>query len=100
MSYEKLKDFKKGMAAFKKCLTMENNHFGGCMHLASLLANLGEGERASKYFKHALKIDPEAINAHFGLGKSLQQFSENKDAPIPHYLEVLKRDAEHFKALT
>ena len=70
------------------------------MHLASLLANLGEGERASKYFKHALKIDPEAINAHFGLGKSLQQFSENKESPIPHYLEVIKRDANHFKALT
>lgn len=71
MSYEKLKDFKKGMACYKKCLTMENNHFGACMHLASLLANLGEGERASKYFRHAIKIDNEAINAHFGLGKSL-----------------------------
>ena len=70
------------------------------MHLASLLANLGEGERASKYFRHAIKIDEEAINAHFGLGKSLQQFAENKNAPIPHYLEVLKRDPEHFKALT
>ena len=71
MSFEKLKDFKKAMASFKKSLTMENNHFGACMHLASLLANLGEGERASKYFKHAIKIDGEAINAHFGLGKSI-----------------------------
>ena len=92
MSYEKLKDFKKAMASFKKCLTMENNHFGACMHLASLLANLGEGERASKYFKHAIKIDGEAINAHFGLGKSIQQFAEDKNAPIPHFLEVIKRD--------
>jgi len=43
MSYEKLKDFKKAMQCFKKCLTIDNNHFGACIHLANLLANLGEG---------------------------------------------------------
>ena len=73
------------MQNFKKCLTLDNNHFGACIHLANLLANLGEGQRAAKYFKHAIKIDAESINAHFGLGKALQQYSEDKDAPIPHF---------------
>jgi len=43
MCNEKMKDFKKGMQNFKKCLTVDNNHFGACIHLANLLANLGEG---------------------------------------------------------
>ena len=72
MAHEKLKDFKRSMQNFKKCLTLDQNHFGACIHLANLLANLGEGQRAAKYFKHAIKIDEDSINAHFGLGKALQ----------------------------
>ena len=78
--YEKSKDFKKAVLNYKKCLTLDPKHFGSCIHLANLLANVGEGQRAAKYFKHALKIlteDPKAapidgiINAYFGLGKTL-----------------------------
>ena len=43
MCYEKTKDFKKSMQSYKRCLTTETNHFGACIHLANLLANLGEG---------------------------------------------------------
>ena len=43
MCNEKMKDFKKSIQNFKKCLTIDNNHFGACIHLANLLANLGEG---------------------------------------------------------
>ena len=71
MCNEKMKEFKKSMQNFKKCLTIDNNHFGACIHLANLLANLGEGQRAAKYFIHAIKIDSESINAYFGLGKAL-----------------------------
>jgi aspartate/methionine/tyrosine aminotransferase len=39
------------------------------MHLATLLVNAGETRRAEKYYKHALKIDPENIDAHYSLGK-------------------------------
>jgi tetratricopeptide (TPR) repeat protein len=88
------------MLSFKKCLTLDQNHFGATIHLANLLANLGEGQRAAKYFRHALKIDKDSINAHFGLGKAIQQYSEDKDAPIPHYENVLKLDPQHYKALT
>lgn len=61
---------------------------------------MGEGQRAAKYFKHAIKIDPESVNAHFGLGKAIQQYSDDKQAPIAHFEEVLKREPQHFKALT
>ena len=88
------------MSSYKRCLTIETNHFGACIHLANLLANLGEGQRAAKYFKHAIKIDPTSLNAHFGLGKALQQFSDDKDAPMQHYLEVLERQPDHAKTLT
>lgn len=71
-SLEKIKDFKKCILNYKKCLTLDNKHFGSCIHLANLLANLGEGQRAAKYFKHALRIDPENVNARFGLAKTLQ----------------------------
>jgi Tfp pilus assembly protein PilF len=71
MSFEKTKDFKRGMLNFKKSLTLDKNHFGATIHLANLLANLGEGQRAAKYFMHAIKIDPENVNAHFGLGKAI-----------------------------
>jgi len=65
-----------------------------------LLAYQGEGQRAVKYFKRAIKIDKDSVAAHFGLGKTLQQYSEDKEAPIPYYLEVLNREPEHYKTLT
>ncbi|CDW79621.1 tpr domain containing protein [Stylonychia lemnae] len=99
-SLEKAKEFKKCILNYKKCLTLDNKHFGASIQLANLLANLGEGQRAAKYFKHAIKIEPESINARFGLAKTLQQFSENKDAPIEHYELVIQKDPNHYKAYT
>lgn len=79
--FERAKDFKKAVLNYKKCLTLDTKHFGACLHLANLLANIGEGQRAAKYFKHAIKVAQETpdavpkdsvINAYFGLGKTLQ----------------------------
>jgi Tfp pilus assembly protein PilF len=60
------------MLNYKKSLTLDKNHYGATIRLANLLANLGEGQRAAKYFMHAIKINPEETNAHFGLGKAIQ----------------------------
>jgi len=78
---EKAKEFKKAILNYKKCLTIDPKQFGACIHLANLLANVGEGQRAAKYFKHAIKIIGErkgegvtqegVVNAYFGLGKTL-----------------------------
>jgi tetratricopeptide (TPR) repeat protein len=99
-AYEKDKQHALAMQNFKKALSMSNTHFGACMNLASLLSKLGEGKRAAKYFTHALKIDPDFVNAHFGLGKATSQFSTDRKAIIKHYDEVLKRDPSHYKTLT
>ena len=88
------------MLNFKKTLTLDKNNFGASIHLANMLANIGEGQRAAKYFMHAIKIDPDSTNAYFGLGKAIQQYADDKDAPLPHFKEVLKRDANHCKTLT
>jgi len=66
-----MKEYKKCVLSYKKCLTLESEHFGACIHLANLLANIGEGQRAAKYFKHAIKINPNSVNANFGMGKAL-----------------------------
>lgn len=59
------------MLSLKKCLTLDNNNFSACVRLADLLAGLGEGARAAKYYKHALKIDTDSLTAHYGLGKAI-----------------------------
>lgn len=99
-AYEMTKDFKKCLLNYKKCLQIDQNHFGACIHLANLLANLTEGQRAVKYFKHALRIDRNSVNANFGMAKALQQYSEDKDAPIPHFMLVIQKDPDNFKAHT
>jgi Tfp pilus assembly protein PilF len=59
-AHERGKEFKKAVLNFKKCLTLDSKHFDACIHLANLLANVGEGQRAAKYFKHAIKIASDA----------------------------------------
>ena len=108
-TYERAKEFKKAVLNYKKCLTLDNKHFGSCIHLANLLANVGEGQRAAKYFKHAIKIAQDdatvpkeaLVNAYFGLGKTLQQYSDNKDAPVAPLEKVVSElDPTHYKAFT
>ena len=89
-AFEMVKNYKKCLLNYKKCLQIDRDHFGACIHLANLLANLTEGQRAAKYFRHALKIDPNSLNANFGMAKALQQYSEDKDAPIPHFQLVIQ----------
>jgi hypothetical protein len=43
MAQEREKIYKTAIQNFKKALTIDNNHFGSCIHLANMLANLGEG---------------------------------------------------------
>jgi tetratricopeptide (TPR) repeat protein len=60
---EKMQEYKKAMLNYKKCLVIDSNHFGACLNLAKLLANLNEHQRAIKYFNHAIKIDADSIAA-------------------------------------
>ena len=88
------------MQFFKQCLSLESNNFGACMHLATLLASQNEGQRAQKYFMHAIKIDPNSAAANYGLGMVLQEYTQDKEAPIPYYQRVIAQQPNHYKALT
>lgn len=83
--YEKQKDYKRAIQLFKQCLIYDTEHFGSCIHLATILANAGESHKAAKYFKHAIRLDKTNIPANYGLGKILHTTSENIDAAIPYY---------------
>jgi len=68
------------------------------LHLATLLVQLKETAKAAKYFKHALKIDPNSIVANYGLGKTVHALTSNVDAPIKYDKLVIEKDPNHFKS--
>ncbi len=55
---DKLKQSERAIQCLKQCLVLDQENFGACIHLATLLANTGENKKAAKYFKHALKLNP------------------------------------------
>lgn len=96
-----MKDYKKCAAYYKKCLTIDQKNLGACIHLANLLASINEGERALKYYKHAIKQDPESISINYGFAKTIQQFQpENKKIALRHYDIIIQKEPNHFRALT
>lgn len=95
---DKQKDTNKAISLLKKCLLIDQEHFPSCIHLATFLANQGENQKASKYFKHALKLDPNSVPANFGLGKILHALTESVEASIPYYEKVINKDPNHYKA--
>jgi tetratricopeptide (TPR) repeat protein len=54
--YEKAREYNPAIAVLKQCLTMDQEHFGAAIHLATLLANTNDNKKSAKYFRHAQKI--------------------------------------------
>mmetsp|Transcript_23587 Transcript_23587/g.36292 ORF Transcript_23587/g.36292 Transcript_23587/m.36292 type:complete len:153 (-) Transcript_23587:803-1261(-) len=91
-AYEMQRDFKMALHNFKRCIQGDSSNFGATIHLANLLSNLGEGVRAVKYFKHALKLDENSVNANFGIGKTYVQTKElikYRSEAVRHFHKVL-----------
>lgn len=82
----------------KHCLVLDQEHFGACIHLATLLANTGENVKAAKYFKHAIKLDPNSVPANFGLAKTFNFITNMAEQSIPIYERIIKLDNKHYKA--
>ena len=67
----------KSISSFEECtsifclhyIDIDNNHLGACLYLATIMANDGNAQNTLKYFKHALAIDSNNINANFVCGK-------------------------------
>lgn len=96
--FEKRKEYKKAIAVYKQCLFLDTDNFAWAISLATLLGNEGEHHKAAKYFKHAVDINPLSVTARFGLGKTIQNISDNKDAAIEHFEFVIKKEPENYKA--
>jgi tetratricopeptide (TPR) repeat protein len=96
--YEKKKEFKKAISAYKQWLFLDTQNFAWAISLATLLGNEGEHHKAAKYFKHAVDINPLSVVARFGLGKTIQNISDNKEAAIEHFDYVIQKDPENYKA--
>lgn len=86
------------MIHYKQCLALDVNHFGATINLAIMLAHNQEIVKSQKYFKHAIKLNPKSIQAHFGLAKIyMRNTSTLKDA-IKHFNFVCLNDSQNFKA--
>ena len=90
---------KEAIYQFKQCLSLDQQHFGAAIHLATQLANLGDYTKAQKYFKHSLRLNPQSVPAHFGLAKILHQAQDEIDEALKHYRYVVENDSGHYKAL-
>lgn len=55
-------------------------------------------QKAEKYFKHCLKLNPTSIPVHFGLGKVLHQYGDHQQEALQHYKFVIENDPNHYKA--
>ena len=92
-SFEQLGDQKQALVNYKKCLALDQNFFSACLALANLLVSLGAGERALKYFEHALRIDRQSVAAHFGTAKIYADYPivpDNEDRAIDEFQVVVR----------
>lgn len=95
---DKSKEYDRAIQNLKQCLIIDQENFGACIHLATLLANTGENKKAAKYFKHALKLNPNSIPANFGMGKILHAITAVGGSSIPYFKKVLELDENYYKA--
>lgn len=95
---DRQKQYDEAVKNLKQCLVLDQENFGACIHLATLLANTGENKKACKYFKHALKLNPKSIPANFGMGKILHAITSSGGQSIPYFKKVLELDPNYYKA--
>ncbi len=69
MLFLKKKDIKSAGETFKKVLKRNTEHVNALIEYATTLSLQGEFEKAKKYFRHSLKIEPNNIIANLRLGK-------------------------------
>ena len=97
---KKSKDYQNSLISFKKCLELDVNNFGASIQLANLLVELGEGQRAAKYYQNAIRIKPDSTAAHFGLILAVLRHPNSSEACTQHLKEILRHDPDNLTALT
>lgn len=86
------------MNNFKKVLRKNPEHTASLVEYATTLSFEGDFEKAKKYFKHALKLEPNNIIANLRLGKIFQQKFLDYAAAIDCYKKIIEVDPNYYKA--
>ncbi len=74
------KKYNPAIEKFQKTLTLEPNHFEALLRLGQCLSLKGDSDSAAEILRLAKKLDPTDPDLHLGLGKSLFQRGELKEA--------------------
>ena len=88
------------LEAFNACqmvLTSRPRDFGANYFMASLHAQQGDIERAIKFFKAAVKINPDFLDARYNLAYAFNLAGMHQEA-MAHYEKILKAKPNHLNA--
>jgi len=94
--YEKINDFNKAVSVFKTVLNIKKDHAPSLCHVGFILASTKEYKRSLKYFKYAIKVNPNLAYAHYGIAKIFQQIGNFEDA-LENYAICLEKNPNNFK---
>jgi tetratricopeptide (TPR) repeat protein len=70
----------------------------GLIEYATIYSLQGNHDKAKKYFRHALKFEPNNISANLRLGKIYQTKLNDHTSAIDCFSRILKADPANFKA--
>lgn len=94
--YEKVNSYNKAVSIFKKVLFQKKEHTPSLCHLGFILASTKEYKRSLKYFKYAIKVNPDLAYAYYGIGKIFQQIGNYEDA-LENYANCLEKNPNSYK---
>ena len=96
-TYDRNKVWGHEVIFWKDCVTKSPNKARPRNELAAALQGIGRLEEAVGHYEQALRINPDYLEAHIGLGVILRHQGKLKDA-IAHYEEALRIDNKFIPA--
>ncbi len=83
---------------FIKTKERDTEHVGALNEYATTLSLQGEFEKAKKYFRHALKIEPNNLIANLRLGKIYQTKLNDIPQALECYKRIIEVEPKYYKA--
>ena len=100
-SYQKgyEENYKKAVLEFQKALDLDAGYSQAALYLARAYNALFDEQNAEKYFRKAIEIDPDYLEAHASFGGMLLDRG-NTDEAIRQFETVIRREPDNVLALT
>src|SRR5579883_991446 len=92
-------NYKKAVEEFQKALSLDPSYSQAALYLARAYNALFDEANAEKYFRMAIEIDPDYLEAHASFGGMLLDIG-NTDEAIRQFETVLRRQPDNVLALT